>query len=70
MVIKPSYFATIDPFTLFLDTVFADVKSNTVLLASFPCADVFSSICPDKCALTFTFIVQKLTFVHLSVSPS
>jgi hypothetical protein len=69
MVPYPSNFATIDPFTLFGDTVFADVHSHTVLLSSFPFSDVFPAVSPNESARTLAFVVQKITFVLLSISP-
>lgn len=69
MVIEPSNFPTIKPFTLLRNAVFANVCSHTMLLSRLPLAYVFSAICPNESTVAFTFIIQKLTLVLLSISP-
>jgi hypothetical protein len=69
-VSEPPLFAAVNPLALTLNAIFADVGSNSVLLTSLPITDVLSAVGPDKRALTFAFVVNKVTLVFLSVSPS
>ena len=67
--IKPFLFASIYPLALAANSFFADVHSHTMLLSSLPFSDVLSAISPNKCALSFAFVVYKVTFILLAISP-
>ena len=66
---NPFDLAAVLPLTLLLYTVLTNVSTDSVLFTSFPFANVFAAISPNECAITFTFIIDKLTSVHLSIFP-
>ena len=69
IVSKPLLFASVYPLALALYTVFADISTDSMLLSCFPLADILSTVSPNKRALSFTLVVNKVSFVLLAVSP-
>ena len=66
---NPLDFTTVLPFTLLLDTLFADISADSMLLASLPLANIFATILPNKGTMAFTFIVYELATVHFTILP-
>lgn len=57
------------PLALLLHTLFANVHTDAVLLASLPLADVLAAVCPHEGALTLALVVDEVALVLLSVLP-
>ena len=66
---NPPYLSSILPLALLLNTFFAYVHSNAVLLALLPLSNVLAAISPDEGALAFTLVINKVTLVLLPVLP-
>lgn len=69
LVANPFDLAAVLPLALLLDSVFADVGSNSVLLSSLPLADVLAAVSPDEGAVSFALVVDEVTLVALSIFP-
>ena len=66
---NPLDLTSVLPFTLLLDTLLADISTDTVLFASLPFADIFATILPNEGTMTFTFVIYKLATVHFTILP-
>jgi hypothetical protein len=70
LFIKPRNLLAHLPLSSSLLTFFANVNTNSVLLAIFPFTHVLASIRPQETALTFTFVIHEATFISLAIFPS
>jgi len=67
---NPSDFPAKLPLSFLNLIIFRSEYTYAMLFAILPVTFIFSAIFPNKSSSTFSFIVSKLAFVALSISPN